>query len=164
MGCRATRSCAASRAGSSGCGRARAMCCEVRGGEWSAAAEASMCGTDRGTRRGGAILAQRAAECGLRQGGKDEGGDPSRGEPSVCQSPRDGFGRPHIRCPRCEWRHDWRRHWGCECCGVHFDTFVTRANCPDSGCGKSWTFTWCPGCGECSPHEDWYAAIGPRSN
>jgi len=66
------------------------------------------------------------------------------------------LGRPRIRCPRCAWEHDWRPHWGCELCDAVFDTFVTRACCPDPTCGNTWRLTWCPSCHQPSPHADWY--------
>ena len=69
-----------------------------------------------------------------------------------------------IRCPLCKWNHDWRPHWMCELCDAVFDTFLTRAHCPDPTCGNSWELTWCPTCHQPSPHEDWWVKIsGPSS-
>jgi len=62
--------------------------------------------------------------------------------------------RERIRCPRCAWEPDGEAYWGCELCGAVFDTFATRARCPE--CPNRWTHTWCPGCGRMSRHEDWY--------
>lgn len=56
----------------------------------------------------------------------------------------------------------------CSVCKTKWNTFDTRACCP--GCGKVYEDTWCPerrgGCGEISPHGDWYEEIEtlkPRS-
>ena|SRR5688500_9340100 len=81
--------------------------------------------------------------------------DPARKEKPE-EKPVDDAGRVKIRCPLCAWKHDWKAHWGCELCGAVFDTFRTRAHCPDPTCGNSWKLTWCPKCHRPSPHEDWY--------
>ncbi len=58
-----------------------------------------------------------------------------------------------IECPKCEWMPDGKPHWRCSC-GHTWNTFETKAKCP--ACGKQWENTYCPGCGETSPHKDWY--------
>jgi hypothetical protein len=70
-------------------------------------------------------------------------------------------GRPRIRCPRCLWEHDGKKHWACEDCGEIFDTFVTGAACPS--CPNSWKLTQCPKCDALSPHDDWYERESPSS-
>lgn len=61
---------------------------------------------------------------------------------------------PRIRCPRCEWEPDGNPYWQCERCLVSFDTFKTRAHCPN--CPNHWYRTQCIACGAMSPHDDWY--------
>lgn len=63
-------------------------------------------------------------------------------------------GRGRIRCPGCKYRPHRRDQWLCDC-GHEWNTFDTRGLCP--ACGKQWTETCCPRCGEWSPHDDWYA-------
>ena len=67
-----------------------------------------------------------------------------------------GTSRMRIRCPRCGWIPDGKKHWVCELCYAQFDTFKTRARCPNEECGNSWTETQCPKCHQFSPHEEWY--------
>jgi hypothetical protein len=69
-------------------------------------------------------------------------------------------GEVRIRCPLCQWRHDFQPHWMCERCSTTFDTFRTRAHCPS--CDNSWLETWCPACARPSLHDDWYVSE-PRS-
>ena len=66
-----------------------------------------------------------------------------------------------VRCPLCGWRHDGKPHWGCDACFAVFDTFLTRATCPN--CGKTWRETQCPSCHRLSPHLDWYVRDNPPS-
>jgi len=65
-----------------------------------------------------------------------------------------------IKCPKCDWAHDGGEYWWCEC-GHRWDTFETAARCPN--CKKQWEVTQCPtdpgGCGEISPHLDWYRGL-----
>lgn len=74
----------------------------------------------------------------------------------VFQSDRKGdSGR--IRCPVCGWRPTAWDRWMCTC-GCVWNTFETRALCPD--CGKQWTETICLSCRVWSRHEDWYSNEG----
>jgi hypothetical protein len=83
--------------------------------------------------------------------------DDSTTEKDRSREPAPGdVGHVRIRCPLCGWKHDGRAHWGCELCGSIFDTFETGARCPEATCGNSWHLTWCPSCGDPSPHEEWY--------
>jgi hypothetical protein len=48
----------------------------------------------------------------------------------------------------------------CSDCKTTWNTFDTRAKCP--GCGRVYEVTLCPrrvGCGQISPHEDWYEEV-----
>jgi hypothetical protein len=58
-----------------------------------------------------------------------------------------------VRCPKCEWKPSVENRWGCKC-GHRWNTFWTGGLCP--GCRHQWTETMCFGCGEMSPHADWY--------
>lgn len=58
-----------------------------------------------------------------------------------------------IECPKCDWQPDGQIYWKCSC-GHSWNTFETRAKCP--ACNKQWDTTWCPGCGNSTPHEEWY--------
>jgi hypothetical protein len=58
-----------------------------------------------------------------------------------------------IKCPKCNWEHDWKEHWMCTC-GHFWDTFTTRGRCPS--CGYQWKHTACPSCSKWSRHLDWY--------
>lgn len=65
--------------------------------------------------------------------------------------------RKSINCPKCGWVPDGKPHWGCEKCGTTFDTFETKAKCPNEECGNSWELTQCIACGKRIPHKDWYS-------
>jgi hypothetical protein len=84
---------------------------------------------------------------------------PSKVRPA--QSEVEGQGprkrQPRIRCPHCSWQPDGKPYWQCERCFSAFDTFMTRAHCPNRTCGNSWSHTQCIRCGILSPHEHWYA-------
>jgi hypothetical protein len=67
---------------------------------------------------------------------------------------------PKIRCPHCHWQPDGKPYWQCEICFTVFDTFQTRAHCPNRLCGNSWQDTQCILCGVLSPHEKWYESNG----
>jgi hypothetical protein len=77
---------------------------------------------------------------------------------------RDRHKRVRIRCPLCGWEPDGKPYWGCEKCFASFDTFKTRAHCPnsflpstDAGyCDNRWDETQCIACQRMSPHDDWY--------
>lgn len=58
-----------------------------------------------------------------------------------------------VQCPACEWQPDGEKHWSCTC-GHVWNTFKTRGKCPS--CKTQWEMTWCPGCGQSTPHEEWY--------
>ena len=64
--------------------------------------------------------------------------------------------KPRIRCPHCGWQPDGKPYWQCERCFTVFDTFTTRAHCPNRACGNSWSHTQCIRCSVLSPHEQWY--------
>jgi hypothetical protein len=57
-------------------------------------------------------------------------------------------------CPQCQWEHDGEQNWKCSSCQVWFDTFETRAKCPE--CGTSFPDTRCPNCDVSTPHPRWY--------
>ncbi len=65
-------------------------------------------------------------------------------------------GKRRIRCPICNWEPDGKPYWMCEKCFVTFDTFKTRAHCPNTECGNSWDKTQCIQCHELSYHDNWY--------
>ena len=58
-----------------------------------------------------------------------------------------------IACPRCNFSPKSTDRWYCKC-GNLWNTFETRGLCP--ACSHQWKDTACPGCGEMSPHADWY--------
>ncbi|MDP2386614.1 MAG: DUF4272 domain-containing protein [Bacteroidota bacterium] len=59
-----------------------------------------------------------------------------------------------IECPVCEWPPDGEEHWQCTC-GHAWNTFDTKGKCPS--CNFQWEETYCPACGQTSPHNDWYS-------
>lgn len=72
-----------------------------------------------------------------------------------------------IRCPRCDWEPDAGAVWQCINCGCVWNTFTTRAQCPD--CSTRHKETAClklrGGCGKMSRHSEWYEYIEPpKSN
>lgn len=75
---------------------------------------------------------------------------------------------PEIRisCPRCDWEPDDACRWVCTVCNTHWNTFETRGVCP--ACGKVHEETQCfrrkGGCGEVSPHADWYEETEVANN
>jgi len=87
----------------------------------------------------------------VKEGRPDEPAGPVAGRDNSAENRER---RTKIRCPKCTWEHDWNPHWGCERCHAIFDTFVTRATCPD--CAKTWADTLCPSCSRWSRHDDWY--------
>lgn len=58
-----------------------------------------------------------------------------------------------IMCTICEWNPDGEAHWACSC-GHSWNTFDTKGKCPK--CKIQWEVTFCPGCGQTTPHKDWY--------
>jgi len=69
-----------------------------------------------------------------------------------------------IRCPLCQWQPNSSSRWQCgDCghpeyfynsCGMVWNTFTTRGQCPR--CLHQWLWTSCLRCGEWSLHEEWY--------
>ena len=72
------------------------------------------------------------------------------------EMPRPRHRKRRIRCPHCGWQPDGKPYWQCELCYTVFDTFATRAHCPNRACGNSWPQTQCIRCNILSPHEQWY--------
>ena len=68
--------------------------------------------------------------------------------------------RPSVRCPACHVSPLVGQMWVCgpDGCGAFFDTFETRARCPECGAVFSWTD--CPSCGRRTAHAAWYGAAG----
>ena len=63
-----------------------------------------------------------------------------------------------IACPKCSWEPKPTDMWRCSCDHV-WHTFDTYGRCPV--CNKQWRETMCHhprkgGCGQWSPHIDWY--------
>ena len=67
-----------------------------------------------------------------------------------------GEARRDIACPRCGTPPVVGVQWMCgpDGCGFPFETFDTHAVCPR--CDAHFTVTWCPRCGQPSPHTAWY--------
>lgn len=69
----------------------------------------------------------------------------------------------YIRCPKCYHEPNGRDLWICDVCKTRWNTFSTAGKCPT--CGKVYETAVCPtrsgGCGQMSPHEDWYETIEP---
>lgn len=78
---------------------------------------------------------------------EDWGGGTQREQGNVRERARG------IRCPKCQWQPRRHDRWQCTC-GCVWNTFETRANCPD--CRYVWPWTQCFRCHEKSPHVDWY--------
>lgn len=66
--------------------------------------------------------------------------------------------RNNIKCPACNWTPPEGRHWNCLECGADLDHFNNLGRC--NQCGYNHDKTYCPveigGCGQSSPHLDWY--------
>lgn len=67
-----------------------------------------------------------------------------------------------IACPKCAWEPQPTDQWPCSC-GHTWHVFDTGGRCP--ACKKQWDMTQCfdsdaGGCGEWSPHLDWYKNLG----
>jgi Zn-dependent protease len=56
-------------------------------------------------------------------------------------------------CPSCKTAPPQGPFWGCAKCRKIFDTFETRAVCPQ--CGTQFAATRCPDCGHSAPLEQW---------
>src|SRR6266436_7944157 len=59
---------------------------------------------------------------------------------------------PEVACPACGTSPPAAPIWRCPC-GAEFDTFATRATCPQ--CGRRFETTACPHCGRHFPIEEW---------
>lgn len=70
---------------------------------------------------------------------------------------REGFS-----CPSCKESPQVGEFWRCGKCGQHFDTFQTRAVCPN--CASQFPMTKCPNCGALHPINDWAIAALVPSN
>jgi hypothetical protein len=71
-------------------------------------------------------------------------------------SPGTPGGRPNVACPGCAYAPTPFDRWMCapDGCGHMWDTFETRAKCPE--CGAVFPWTACPGCSKTYPHAAWY--------
>lgn len=63
--------------------------------------------------------------------------------------------RPGYLCPSCRTAPPIGPNWGCRQCGKPFDTFETRAVCPN--CSAQYNATTCLDCGESRPMQEWVA-------
>jgi hypothetical protein len=79
----------------------------------------------------------------------DSGDSEHEGDAFLVRSPKK-----RIRCPKCDWEPDGKPYWECEICLILFDTFATRARCPN--CDNRWLETQCIRCHRLSAHEAWY--------
>lgn len=70
---------------------------------------------------------------------------------------RDGFA-----CPSCRTAPPVGEYWKCGRCGQSFDTFATRAACPQ--CGTQYDVTRCLDCGKSHSMNEWMAAPLMPSN
>ena len=70
---------------------------------------------------------------------------------------RDGFA-----CPTCKTAPPIGNYWKCGECGQAFDTFQTRATCPN--CSTQFAQTKCLDCGRLSPMNEWMIASLVPSN
>jgi len=66
-----------------------------------------------------------------------------------------------VRCPKCQWKPAEDTEWTCLECGYEWNMFETGARCPRCDHQHEFTFCfeWLGGCGESSPHLDWYPQI-----
>jgi len=74
----------------------------------------------------------------------------------MMESPTSSRARGDIACPACGFSPFAGMMWMCapDGCGTSFDTFATRAHCPQ--CGAHFQWTACPACGKATAHEAWY--------
>lgn len=63
--------------------------------------------------------------------------------------------RPGYLCPSCRTAPPIGPNWGRRQCGKPFDTFETRAVCPN--CSAQYNATTCLDCGESRPMQEWVA-------
>ena len=70
--------------------------------------------------------------------------------------------RPGFACSSCRTAPPMGAYWKCGACGQAFDTFETRAICPN--CATRFDLTRCLGCGEQHSMNEWvvgsYAGVG----
>lgn len=66
-----------------------------------------------------------------------------------------------IKCPKCSWQPSQTSIWACESCGLEWHIFDTAARCPtcDYDHENIYCIEWEGGCGELSPHLDWYEGM-----
>jgi Zn-dependent protease len=69
---------------------------------------------------------------------------------AMLKAPRHG----NVACPGCGAAPIKGNFWTCDQCGTRFDTFDHQAICP--GCGRYFSTTACPNCGQWNPLADWY--------
>ena len=67
---------------------------------------------------------------------------------------REGFS-----CPACKMAPLVGPIWKCDKCRTSFDTFQTRAACPN--CGAQFSVTRCPDCGAVRPMSEWMVGAVP---
>jgi len=69
--------------------------------------------------------------------------------------------RQGFACPSCKAAPLLGAKWKCDLCGQLFDTFETRAACPN--CAKQFPMTMCGDCGQWHPMNEWAinAPAGP---
>jgi hypothetical protein len=65
-------------------------------------------------------------------------------------------------CPACKTAPPIGEFWKCGKCGKDFDTFQTRAVCPQ--CATQFPVTKCMDCGETRPISEWSAPVVSASN
>lgn len=66
-----------------------------------------------------------------------------------------------IKCPKCYWKPHENSKWTCESCGWEWNVFQTLARCPtcDYEHPEIYCLEWEGGCGEVSPHLNWYEGL-----
>lgn len=66
-----------------------------------------------------------------------------------------------VKCPKCNWEPKDEAVWTCISCGYDWNLFTTAARCPR--CQEQnddvYCIEWLGGCGEVSPHLDWYEGL-----
>lgn len=78
-------------------------------------------------------------------------------ERRITKAPR----RAGFACPRCHAEPPMGLFWQCDRCKRVFDTFETRAVCPN--CAKEFPTTMCGKCKAASPMKDWILSAKPAS-
>ena len=79
-----------------------------------------------------------------------------RPNPVATDAESDAANRPRadVRCPQCGWNPSPVNRWQCGTCSMEWDTFATRAVCPQ--CSTPYPSTHCLSCKQSSAHVDWY--------